>query len=418
MPNIRLMEIDGRGHIVWRYALKTFARDALRLRNGNTLIMYATQQGRDRIRIIEIDTAGRVRWEAFSPDSDHCVRPCLSLCSLGFDNIFPAHRDLSQDLDYLLGRLTHQDVRVRERAAYALADLGPRASPAARPLIEVLRDPDEFLCRAACIALSAIGPEAIPEVLNASKDRLPHVRMLAVSTLGQFTAKPNIVVPGLLEAVHDQDVTVRRSAIRALQGHLSLRKTAPQPIPLTDAELQRILPLLVHALSDPDSATSPNEATVSQLSAMLLEKLGPMARSAVPAIVGALRSKDYLLRGYAIAALASLETESKVAVPLLLDVLRFNDVNDPEHRKYLRNCVIAALGQVAGPEAEPAMPVLVSTLKDQNLYRTYRVSAAKALGKIGPKAASSAIPALTDLLHCDDKQLRSEAEKALRDIRR
>jgi len=266
-------------------------------------------------------------------------------------------------------------------------------------------------------ALCAIGPEALPEVLSASKDDMPPVRQHALGILGQFSVTSDVVLTRILQAVCDKDVQVRRSALRALQGHLSLRKTAPQPIPLANAELQRILPVLVHALSDPDSATTPNEATVSQLSAMLLEKLGPMAGSAVPAIVGAIRSKDYLLRGYAIAALASLETESKVAVPPVLDVLRFNDVNDPEHRKYLRNCVIAALGQVAGPEAEPAIPVLVSTLKDQNLYRTYRVSAAKALGKIGPKA-SSAIPALTDLLHCDDKQLRSEAEKALRDIRR
>src|SRR5207247_8104385 len=145
MPAVRLMEIDATEHIVWRYALKTFGRDALRLRNRNTLIMYPTHRGRDRVRIIEIDTAGRVVWELFSPDSDHCVRPCLLLCSLGFDSPSPVHDDLSQDVDYQLGRLARPDVRVRERAAYALADLGPKALPSVRALVKALHEPDEYV---------------------------------------------------------------------------------------------------------------------------------------------------------------------------------------------------------------------------------------------------------------------------------
>jgi len=210
-------------------------------------------------------------------------------------------------------------------------------------------------------------------------------------------------------------VFVRRTAAKTLQGHLFQGKRLGDCSGLTDADIQRTVSALIGGLSDPDNADDPKDLTVPRLSLGLLSILGTRARASVPAIIRTLKSRDFLLRGHAIVALGFMETDPAITIPPLLQILQFEDVSDSKTVRYLRNCVIAALGEVAGPKAEPAISVLLDALKDKTLDRAYRINAARALGKIGP-GARSAVPALTDLLSDEDRKLSSEAAEALRII--
>jgi HEAT repeats len=60
----------------------------------------------------------------------------------------------------LAAALTHDDERLRVRAAMALGRLGPRAAPAVPALIGALKDPDERVRDCAAEVLRETGPEA------------------------------------------------------------------------------------------------------------------------------------------------------------------------------------------------------------------------------------------------------------------
>src|SRR5207244_5988502 len=138
--------------------------------------------------------------------------------------------------------------------------------------------------------------------------------------------------------------------VQGLQGRVALIKSAGNARQMSEAELQQLVCALANALSDPDTPAHPNDLTVAHLSMMTLRNLGPSAKGAVPAVRTALTSNDTLLRGYGIITLASIETDRTVAIPALLEVLQFKDISDRKKIHYLRKCVIAALGEVAGPE--------------------------------------------------------------------
>lgn len=147
--------------------------------------------------------------------------------------------------------------------------------------------------------------------------------------------------------------------------------------------------------------------------------MGSEAKSAVPALLDALKAKQVPLRCLAAAALSRIDAQA--AGPALREVGKDLDGEDmkefvQQNRKSLKDEKAhfrreAAWGLGAlGPAAQPAVPELIEALKDKKDY--VRRGAAWALGGMGA-AAKAAVPALTEALGDVDNQVRSEAASAL-----
>jgi HEAT repeat protein len=103
----------------------------------------------------------------------------------------------------------------RLAAAVALSQMGPEAIPA---LIEALDDRDSVVRIGATRALARMGPqakEAIPALRVASKDEVILVSVMAVTALGRLGPDG---IPGLIAALKDQrDWHIPEAALVALK---------------------------------------------------------------------------------------------------------------------------------------------------------------------------------------------------------
>ena len=153
-----------------------------------------------------------------------------------------------------------------------------------------------------------------------------------------------------------------------------------------DSRFRKRLWSLVQQLPPPARAVAqrhvePPRATVVRMAAARsLGIIGPAARAAVPALVGALRDQETGVRWEAATALGRIGKDS---VPALLEAVWDRDVK-------VRHTATYALGAV-GPAASAAVPVLIHALQDPDAG--VRTSAASSLSGIG----APALPALMDL---------------------
>jgi HEAT repeat protein len=139
-----------------------------------------------------------------------------------------------------------------------------------------------------------------------------------------------------------------------------------------------------------------------------IEKLGPAAKAAVPALSVTLKDKNALLGVQAAWVLGEIGADAKMAVPALIERLNAGG--------FLPSAAAIALGKI-GPEAKAAVPDLIEVLTGKTEGITFNgaspvLNAAEALGKIGPDA-KMAVPALNDALHQQRGDLRVVAALAL-----
>jgi hypothetical protein len=189
----------------------------------------------------------------------------------------------------LVGAVQHTSRDVRIDAAFLLAKETQHQEPAAVPgLLDALRDENSQVRTAAVKALGEIGDSAaVPEVLAAMvKDPSGDVRWMASAALGKMGTA---AVPGLMNALRDEDWKVRRSAAEALWG-----MSEPAAVPgLMEALCDKndvvrqaasgaleamgvvAVPGLIEGLNSPNGA-------IAQAAANMLQKIGTYdARSAV-----------------------------------------------------------------------------------------------------------------------------------------
>lgn len=112
--------------------------------------------------------------------------------------------------------------------------------------------------------------------------------------------------------------------------------------------------------------------------AQTIGELGPAAKSAIPALLQALKGNDTAVRGAAIAALGEIHGEPETIIPLLITYLDNDNLND-EAAKALGN--YGALAKAAVPKI---LPMLHAPDKDA------RAASAEALMKIDPEAYTNA----------------------------
>ncbi|MEO8425779.1 MAG: HEAT repeat domain-containing protein [Verrucomicrobiota bacterium] len=159
---------------------------------------------------------------------------------------------------------------------------------------------------------------------------------------------------------------------------------------------------VVPLLSSPDRRDVLNAAGI--LAQIHLEQ-----NLAVPALGKALNHPDAEVRGKVVNALASFGPDAEPAVPVLVEALTKTVQKD------LQKQIAYALGEI-GPGAKEAVPQLINLVKSGKDPEGFlNVVAAEALGKMGA-AAATAVPALAAALRSDDVRLPTVAAEALGSI--
>lgn len=119
----------------------------------------------------------------------------------------------------LIHALHDPDFGVQGKAAWALGNFRPDAKLAVPALVEFLNN-DKADRQRAIEALGSFGPsakEAVPSLLQWATNADANVRGSAFAALGEIHAQTDRVVPVLINALHDPDPTVRRYATNALK---------------------------------------------------------------------------------------------------------------------------------------------------------------------------------------------------------
>ena len=135
----------------------------------------------------------------------------------------------------------------------------------------------------------------------------------------------------------------------------------------------------------------------------LLEKLGPGAKSALPALITAIDDSDKQVWANAFAAIAAIGPDAAEAIPRLVDALDMRKSNDYRERDKAQKRMRAAHALACIGDA--ARPALIAALKSDDTG--LRLGAAKALGELGVRSRD-AIPALIENLGHLDEDLRGE----------
>lgn len=159
-------------------------------------------------------------------------------------------------------------------------------------------------------------------------------------------------------------------------------------------------PVLAAILQDRQRAG----AAVRCFAAELLGKVGAGAEAAGSSLIAALQDPDAHVRSVASAAVPKAGVPVDVAVPALLELLR--QERNPVH--------VRALSEYR-EAAKPGLPLLEEILANSQLDSETRWNAARAIGKVGPQAAS-AVPALLVALQDPAATIREHAAEALGDI--
>lgn len=195
-------------------------------------------------------------------------------------------------------------------------------------------------------------------------------------------------VPGLLAIVENRQVPwfTRRQAALML-GRMG-------------ANAREAVPRLIQLVARPEPATESAEPP-QVWGTKALALFGPMAKDAVPTLVGQLRDGDQplIVRQVSIEALSQVGGAAPAAVAALIAILEgHTDLPAASvGHDSLRELAAEALG-ILGAGASPAVLALIRAAESGN--DDLRRIAADSLGKLGP-AAEQALPTLVDLLVLD-----------------
>jgi HEAT repeat protein len=247
-------------------------------------------------------------------------------------------------VDARIAALRDPDADVRERAAYALGQIGD--ARAVEPLIAALRDPEAEVRWRAAYALRQISDaHAVEPLIAALRDPDWHVRERAAGALEQI-GDARAVEP-LIAALRDPDADVRESAADAL-GEIGAPAVEP----------------LIAALRDPD-------AEVRGSAAYALGKIGDVR--AVEPLIAALRDPDADMRERAADALGKIKDAH--AVELLIAALR-----DPD--KDVRWGAADALGKIGDARALPELERIAREDTGETVWGSVADTAREAIARI------------------------------------
>ena len=248
----------------------------------------------------------------------------------------------------LIQALTDEHYRVRSSAAWALDKMGAAAVQAVPALIERIKhEKDARVIDYVARTLGRIGP--------AAKDAIPALITSAQENRSDFhLGKPN---PTIILAVFQIDQTafyqieLPTQALVVMMVKEFMRFSDAGALQVVDDK--RMVSTLIEALGDEDES-------VRYIAARALGRMVPTARTAVPALTVALHDTSDDVRRHATIALGKIRED--VPLQALIAVLR--DVDSDVVKEAAR-----ALGKIRDPAAVPALiETLVS--KDQAIRLT------------------------------------------------
>ena len=182
----------------------------------------------------------------------------------------------------------------------------------------------------------------------------------------------------------DQNVWSSRPASFVIDADGVLRNVASQPG--QDVREEGIFPIVdaLHEQRQLITALAAKEDARGKAARVALAPLGAQTKTALPALVEALKDEAAPVRAGAAAALYWIALEAGTAVPALTGALQDRD----SRVRWLSGLALARIG----PGAWPAVPVLIQVLGDEEAR--VRAAAFSALGRIGPEAAAGLVEAL------------------------
>ena len=275
--------------------------------------------------------------------------------------------------------------------------------------------------------------QSVPELVRLLReDKDPRVRWFTAGTIAELGPKAKDAVPALIDALRSREVAAGGRVMLGIGAMTDedgpIRLAAAVALGKIGPAARSAVPALVQALADPDSRVRGEAAAalgeigpdaakavseLARLSAgggddpvadLATQALGELKAAAVPALTEVLRRGSQEARVRVMKALGEVGSLASAAIPDLARALADSD-------EEIRTAAIEALGKVGiGPEAAVAVPHLLDALKDPD--RHVRQHAAEGLGKIGPKS-DQVIPGLIGAMKDRDHDVRLAASGAL-----
>jgi hypothetical protein len=366
----------------------------------------------------------------------------------------------SDSTPVLIAGLRHPNPRVREGVIESIGRSPGRLALARGELLARLGDPDAAVRMAAAIAIASAdrktaGP-AVPVLAEAAFSRDPPVRARALEVLAVLgkTARPAVpamlirvrsgdlmtrfttarvlaaadhatwptYVPVFVEVIRSADVYERRVAAECLRD---VGPDAKGALPALRAMFEEVEPLnRVHAAEAvgciaPDDAadavaclvdqlypTDPDvreRNTVRLMAIYALRKIGPPARTAVPALLDLMRSlNNRFAADAAVSAIKIDPANAREAYDTFRAHLR--STGDPDE---------SWLDQIdeLGKDAKPLLPDLIAALKSK--HTAHQSASLRGLTNLGPDAVE-ALPVLREM--AEQRKGNSRIEAAIRKI--
>jgi HEAT repeat protein len=295
--------------------------------------------------------------------------------------------DVQQIVAALVKALDKADSQTRYQIVRLLADFGKGAKGAAPSLVALLKsDKDELVRAAAARSLGYIvepnGPE-LASLADAIVDRDARVRRAVVRALVRIHPDPQVGWPLYLKVLEGSDPRLAAEAIE------------------TAAELgEKIVPRATVALAMPKAR---------YWALLILEDVGPAAKSAAPEVAKLLNDEQPEVRMHAALTLGEIGPDAIETVPNLIAAL-----NDKEAA--VRIGAAYALGKIGAKDASGA---LTRKMSDGG-HPLQCVVCAWALVQINPddaKLVSDTVNLMTKALSSDKVGLRREASKSLAELK-
>jgi HEAT repeat protein len=312
------------------------------------------------------------------------------------------------------------DPGVRKQCLFALQILGIGAKLAAPKLIAALKDSDGPIRVEILRVLQGLGESehVLPVAAELLRDPSAGVRLQAVILLA---TQGNGALPHLILALRDSDMSVRFSAVAAVQRIPGdIKDALPALVALLGEGKNVQRRQVVLALGRVGAAAVPNllpllkdnDQLVRSAAVSALQSVGPDARKTVPVLSEMVLQDPYLVaRRGAVAAIAAIDPDKLTDVFTLV-----KKHNDEKVRLSAYQGVYLKFGKKAatGLSAKQAVPIFIDATKDTSA--NIRLMSAQALASYGP-AALDGIPALTALLGDADQRVRQQAQFALDQIK-
>jgi len=267
-------------------------------------------------------------------------------------------------------------------------------------LIKALGSEEMWVYNRAVLALTKIGEPAVPELRKALGNKKASIRANAAWVLGNLGLIAKDAVPDLINALRDKSEWVKKKAADALE-----MIGAPEAAKVVEAARQELKILKEKRIQSLTRKLESEKASVRLDAVAALHDSGP---AAVPALIKALKDEDEEVRLDVVQALIFIGEPAKDIISALVETF-LNDRNEK-----VRTWAASGLGSHKFRSvANDVVPILIGALSDKNESTRIRVSAILALGRLGNP---DAIPVLSEKLSDENERVRCEAGKALKNI--